>query len=417
MVGTPRLSICVPSRNRQYYFQKTIEGMIRNPRMDVQFIFADNSDDPSIMNDYMAAAKQDPRVIYLPSGDRTFSMMENWERTVAASTGDWVTVIGDDDHCEPDVIDAINRCTEQLPDLEALSWGCVAYRWPTPDEPQSNVGVPLHATTIEVTQDHAVDRMFRWVDARAVPTSGFSIYHSAISRELLERIKRRYCGTYFEYPNVDYEMAMKVIHTGRRFVYCQRPFSVMGSCPQSNSFAVARPKDSVKKNETFTKEARRNIDEDEQVRDFPFKMDVGMTGAIAMTQHWFKKKYKINVKDWEINFAKACAFNTEVYGDLEAFEESRARYTKAFSIWKEGRFLKYYQPEFKSQEQGLAVTGFTDDIVFIKTDALGIETPAELFDIVNAISHAPEHLEINLQKPTNKMISEAEAMALNKRRA
>ncbi len=129
--------------------------------------------------------------------------------------------------------------------------------------------MPLHATTIEVTQDHAVDRMFRWVDARAVPTSGFSIYHSAISRELLERIKRRYCGTYFEYPNVDYEMAMKVIHTGRRFVYCQRPFSVMGSCPQSNSFAVARPKDSVKKNETFTKEARRNIDEDEQVRDFP----------------------------------------------------------------------------------------------------------------------------------------------------
>ncbi len=123
MVGTPRLSICVPSRNRQYYFQKTIEGMIRNPRMDVQFIFADNSDDPSIMNDYMAAAKQDPRVIYLPSGDRTYSMMENWERTVAASTGDWVTVIGDDDHCEPDVIDAINRCTEQLPDLEALSWG------------------------------------------------------------------------------------------------------------------------------------------------------------------------------------------------------------------------------------------------------------------------------------------------------
>ena len=62
MVETMRLSICVPSRNRQFYFQKTIEGLLRNKRDDIEFVFVDNSDDPSIMNDFMRAYADDPRV-------------------------------------------------------------------------------------------------------------------------------------------------------------------------------------------------------------------------------------------------------------------------------------------------------------------------------------------------------------------
>lgn len=398
MAATPRLSICVPSRNRQYYFQKTIEGILRNPRMDFELVVADNSDEPDIMNAYMAEIK-DPRVVYLPSEDRVLSMMENWERTVAATTGDWVTVIGDDDHCEPNVVDVINRAQSQVPDVEAFGWSCVSYLWPDGDKWRMPCNVPLQTMTIEIDREACFHRMFRWVNSRAVPTSGYSIYHAAISRELLERIRQRYTGsTYFEYPNVDYENAMKVIQSGRRFIYTQRPFSVMGSCPKSNSYGIARMKDSVVKNRIFTQEARRNIDDDDEVKNFPFKVGIGVTAAIGLTQEWFKQKYKVKVRDWEANFAKACAMNTESYGDIESFNLSKQRYEDAFSKWSHGAFLKEYKPEFKPNTQRLSASGFCEQEVVINPATANIETPAELFDIVNAITVTPALMDFDLTK-------------------
>ena len=51
---TPFLSICVPSRNRQRYFKEIIGFLLENRRDDVEFIFADNSDDGSVMDGFMA---------------------------------------------------------------------------------------------------------------------------------------------------------------------------------------------------------------------------------------------------------------------------------------------------------------------------------------------------------------------------
>ena len=51
---TPALSVCVPSRNRQHTFQQTIRDLLASPRRDVEFVFADNSDDPTIADDFMA---------------------------------------------------------------------------------------------------------------------------------------------------------------------------------------------------------------------------------------------------------------------------------------------------------------------------------------------------------------------------
>ena len=402
MATTPKLSICVPSRNRQYFFQKTIEGMLRNPRKDVQFVFADNSDDPAIMNEFVAGLK-DPRVIFLPSVDRTLSMLENWERTVAATTGDWVTVVGDDDHCEPDVIDVINTVRAKVPDLDAFAWGCISFLWPVEGEPRPKISIMTKNRILEVPQEIIFDRMFRWQGATHVPVSGFSIYHSAVSRSLLERIKKRYGGSYFEHPNVDYDMAMKVIVTGRRFVFCERPFSIMGSCPKSNSFSIGRAEDAKKKHALFFRESRRNTDEDEEVRDFPFQINAGLTAIIGQTQQWFKSKYKVKVKDWGANFAKACAKNTEIFTNENDFNESLSGYADAFSKWESGRYLKYYRPEFMPIDKRLSTTGFTEDAVYVAGDIADIKTPAELFDIVNAVTCPAKMIDFDPPSASDRM--------------
>ncbi len=79
----PVLSICVPSRNRQVYFRQTVSALLASNRADVEFVFTDNSDDPDTMRDFMRQFSGEwPCVVFIPAGDRVFSMVDNWERTV-----------------------------------------------------------------------------------------------------------------------------------------------------------------------------------------------------------------------------------------------------------------------------------------------------------------------------------------------
>ncbi len=388
MLDTPTLSICVPSRNRQYYFQKTIEGLLRNKRADVQFVFADNSDDPSIMNNFMAdIVKQDPRVVYLPSTDAVLPMIGNWERTIRATTGQWVTFIGDDDFIEVDVAGLIKRVVAVEPELQAFSWGLSSYVWPEPDKPVNTVSVGIDYAIMKVPRSDAMKRMFGWFDAKVVPTSGFSIYHAAISRSLLEEIRQTYGGVYFENPNVDYDMAMKVIFQGRNFATCLRQLSTMGVCPLSNSYSIGRLEDTKKKIKIFIDELGGNFENDPLLKDFPFNSYLGVTASIATSQYWFKEKYGVRYGGWEKGFAEACAYNTESYVDEEAFETVKAGYEKAFEKWEGGKFLKYFKPVHRSQsgKSDLPVTGFHADGLYIRADTAGAQTPAEMWDLITSM--------------------------------
>ncbi|MDQ0456938.1 glycosyltransferase family 2 protein [Rhizobium paknamense] len=386
MTHQPGLTICVPSRNRQFYFQKTIEGLLKNERPDVQFVFADNSDDPAIMNDFMAALlPKDPRIVYLPSTGTVLSMLDNWERTIKAATGEWVSFIGDDDFIDPDVMGLIDRVAAVNPDIEAFSWGTLSYSWPVEGEPVGTVRIPFDRAVIRLPKSEPFRRMFGWYEPNAVPTSGYSIYHSAIRRRLLQRIHDKYGQCYFGHAVVDYDMAMKVICEAQGFAFTQRPFSIFGACPASNSFSIGRLEDTKKKAEIFLAEFGSNFEADPALRDFPFSSLLGVTATIGLTQHVFRKQYGIEVEGWEKGFAKACALNTEAYRDKQAFETIKAGYDMAFRNWKGGRFLKHYNPVWLGDIPLLTVTGFTESALIIRSDIGGADTPAALWEVIKGM--------------------------------
>ncbi|MFT3886553.1 MAG: hypothetical protein QM713_00060 [Arachnia sp.] len=47
-------------------------------------------------------------------------MKDNWERCIEAATGQWVSVIGDDDLIDPDLVDALKIAIALKPGLEGL---------------------------------------------------------------------------------------------------------------------------------------------------------------------------------------------------------------------------------------------------------------------------------------------------------
>ena len=393
----PFLSICVPSRNRQFYFQQTITALLRDRAADVEFVFTDNSDDPTIMNNFMQTWKDDARITYLPSGPSVFSMVDNWERSAEASTGQWICFIGDDDYIDTDIAAVIARIAAVQPVADSISWNRLAYNWPGTRPHDCPIAVPVGDMIVDVPRELLLKRMFGWDRATIVPECLFSIYHACVRRDLLETIKAKYGGRYFQHPTVDFDSSFKILNTANKFISIERPFSVLGACPQSNSASVGRMEDMKKKHAEFLKDLGRNMDEDPFMRGFPFPSILGVSAAIAAAQHWFKVTYDFDFPNWEINFAKACELSCNTAESREAFEFYKQGYSRAFESWKGGKYLEYFKPKYP--EPGAVVVyflGVSDRLAFVDERINGVETPADLYDNLKDILVPPTEMKMSI---------------------
>jgi hypothetical protein len=386
MQNLPTLSICVPSRNRQVWFQETIRALTASLRDDIEFVFVDNSDEPSIMDSFIEPYLADPRVKYVPSGETVRPMVDNWEVAFGATTGRWVSFIGDDDHIDPAVAGLILRIEAKMPDVEALDWARLHFTWPHPGKRPLANPVPLLSEIHEVPKKELKERAFRWDHARDVLGCGFGIYHGAISRSLMERIRATTkTGRWFEHPIVDYDNIFKVIMHGKRFVHIRRPLSVMGACPASNTASISNLEDAKKKHEAFHREHKTPIDDMAANRNFPFRSTQGVTACIAQAHHWFAFEYGHDFTGYEANFARSCAKQCAGYPTREEFDIASASYRESFAAWKGGRFLKFFKPEFVAPKRAPAFGGMLDGTLYYNDEHSDVATPAEFYRIAEAL--------------------------------
>ncbi len=383
-----KLSICVPSRNRQIWFQETIRALLDSPRDDVEFVFADNSDDPSIMAEFIRAHAGDPRVVFLQPGPSVYSMVDNWERTVAASSGDWVTVIGDDDYVDPELASVLRKVELMLPDVEAFGWTYASFTWPGSEgAPETNIALDLTHHFIDLPKDWLTRRAYLWVDATTTPTHGFSIYHSALSRRLIERIRRRFNGRYFEHPTVDFDSSFKAILEGNRFLMWQRPLSVHGVCPASMSADVYNIGGFQSKNATFMEEVGRNISNDPAMEGLPFFCDMGVTASVLVTQQWIKHSAGFQIDGWQENFARACAYYCSRFRSREDFDVITELYRSSFARWDGGLYSHAFRPVYRELPAHVgAFSGIRDGKIYLNNRNTGAGTPREIYDIMSAIA-------------------------------
>lgn len=382
MFAQPKLTICVPSRNRQRYLQETIRSFLVNMRMDVEYIFADNSDDASIMQDFMVDIVDDPRVKFLPPAERVLSMVDNWERCLEVATGEFVCVIGDDDYVDPDVADLIARLQREKPGVEAIAWTRLVYRWPDYRPHKCVVGIPMGNYYASIPRSMIYKDFFSWSTNGDKPNCIFSVYHGAVSLEMMKKIRKKFNGRFFEHPVVDFENSCKLLVTAQNFVHVERPFSVMGACIESNSGRAHDAKRLKDMHAQFMSEIGRDIDKDAYMKDFPFPIFLGNTAAIAMCQQWFKHTYGYKAPDgWQKNFVRACALSCG--GTQENFDHFVAGYRAAIEAWEDGAHLESFDPQMKDTSRDVLFFGVLGTKLYVDEDIADVATPAEFFHVVN----------------------------------
>jgi glycosyltransferase involved in cell wall biosynthesis len=234
---SPVLSIVVPTCDRPDTLVACLRALAKQPNPAIEIIVQDNASGPettAVINSI-----GDKRIVHKRLDERV-SMRQNFEEGVAAATGDYISLIGDDDAFCAGAFDwMVAILEEQRPD--ALRWRLATYYWPSLSE--ANIGFfSLHYTYFYGG--------WQWrenAEATAKLLAGtmdglwqsLQIYHGAVSRTLYESTKANLGGVFFGYhiPDIYVHTAMLLTTTDKltgRHIDVDHPLSIYGVSGHSN---------------------------------------------------------------------------------------------------------------------------------------------------------------------------------------
>jgi glycosyltransferase involved in cell wall biosynthesis len=227
----PILSIVIPTCDRPDTLEVCLRALAKQHNPHVEIVVQNNASDERTTAVIEAAT--DKRIVHHREKTR-LSMRNNFENGVAAATGDYISLIGDDDAFCAGALDWIVGMLREHHPL-ALRWKLAAYMWPSLSD--ANIGFfHLHYTSFYGG--------WGWRDAKDLTERMLSgtmaglweslqIYHGAVSRELYEATKSKTGGIFFQshIPDVYVHTAMLLVagkRRSRKYINVDHPLTVYG---------------------------------------------------------------------------------------------------------------------------------------------------------------------------------------------
>lgn len=387
-----KLSICIPTRNRQSYAISAVRQMLASERQDFEVVLADNSDDPGPLAAF-AAEMADPRLKLLAPQGAVLSMRANWERIVPETSGEWLSFIGDDDYLDPELCEVLRVAQSLAPAVDALTWGRLYFIWPEARTAREITSMPTGSHLIGVKKEDMMRKLFFWEDATDRPGCPFGVYHGAVKRSLLETIKTTFSGRYFGHQIVDYDNICRTLIVANQLVHFERPVSVFGACKASNTIGLRDQNAAPGLIETFRKEMDGALEAD----GFPFPVELGITAQIGHVIEAFKQETGIAITAWEDNFIKACAHDCENHFDRSVFEARKEGYREAILAWRGQQGLKAFKPEYKFRTDLPQFIGVHEDKMKFDMSIGDAASAAEYYEILNTMLFPIKLLESRTQ--------------------
>ena len=250
-----KFSIIIPTKNRQYTAIHAIKSCVLSSYQNIEIIISDVSDNDSLRNIITNLDDSRVKYFYHPEG---LSMKDNWEFGVSKTTGDYVSIIGDDDALMPDgLLFASELLKIDSPPL--LSCITPTYKWP--DYPLLNrknfIGLKLPTTVIQ--QKQPINELIKAYEFKENSGTGPGIYHGLASKDFLETLKSKR-GAYFMDEVPDFDSGFCTMLYAKYYLSTTYPIFVAGQCGASNSGSMNTRSKHSKAVSTFATEASTNLD-------------------------------------------------------------------------------------------------------------------------------------------------------------
>lgn len=232
-----KLSICIPTRNRQKYAVSAIEAILKTPNKNFELVVSDNSDDPVLLKRMLGERSllNYSNLNFIDSDSQPLSMMANWNRAYEATSGDWVCFIGDDDFVDPNVINIIAKVMVQSKELDYFRWNRLTWNWPDNRLQQTTIRLGL-GSDLKIIEIEKVKAKVKEYEGSG---DGFTIYHACVKKEVLETLKNSHASKQlFIHPTLDYYIGWELTNYVKFGISSERTFSIAGASAKSNSAAV-----------------------------------------------------------------------------------------------------------------------------------------------------------------------------------
>ena len=228
-----KLSIIIPTKNRQVYALKCVKTLLSFPSNDFEIVIQDNSDDDSLkhsLGDLIDGVKL--KYSYVPG---CLSFCANFEKGVENSSGDYLITIGDDDCVFPDIVDLTNVIREKNI-CAAVFDTHTTYIWPNAVSKKGGRLVVRNQRNVvkKISTAPALTDMMRAGNYDYQQYSFPKIYHGIIKRESFDKVKAA-TGHYFGGLTPDIYSAVALSFYIDEILYVSTPFTLPGTCAKSGS--------------------------------------------------------------------------------------------------------------------------------------------------------------------------------------
>ena len=238
-----KLSIIIPTRNRQKYAANVVNNLIRHAP-NSQIIVNDNSDDDSLSNMLTCIDSKNLLYSYFPEN---MSVIENFENALFKADGEYVTIIGDDDYVGPNIEEIIDQAIKQ--DIDSISLKknkAIHYFWPDcVSKNWRNIGGKFFFSDFTSNAKKlSIDSEISLVQSRlgSGPLGLPRIYMGIVSMKLIRKIVKKH-GSIFGGISPDVYSSFLIAMECQNPIVYDFPFIIPGACPESTSAARANKSD------------------------------------------------------------------------------------------------------------------------------------------------------------------------------
>ena len=296
-----KFSIVIPTRDRSDTLRSTLMSCKNCNYTDVEFIIVDNFGDKKT-NKVVAEFLDDQRFTYTRT-TRRLPMSENWAYGISLSTGDYISVLGDDDALLQDSLINAKSLFDRF-NVNALRSSSVNFKWPTISE--SNVSstyfIPSLFYRSKIVQTREAIRLclngYRYYSYLPVIYNG-----GFVKRDILESIARYNDSNLIPCRNPDVYIGVAIALTIDNYLMTELPMVVNGASHHSNGTAnhTSSPNSIIKRmyedkngpSQIFLSEQNipfdKNLLQDES--DPTFNIQIAMYDALYKTKKLPKYAY------------------------------------------------------------------------------------------------------------------------------
>lgn len=393
-----RLSICIPTRNRQEYAFITATDIMKTMPSDVEIVVCDNSDDTQKINELFANTSKSNRLKLLTSETRTLSMRENWEKAIKATSGEWVAFIGDDDYIDPEISNLLRRLAKSKPDVDCLQWSHLRFEWPEARTVDTTVDICLRSELKPFPRQMMQKRLIEAQDLR--PTMICTPYHAALRRDLINKVGNLITkdGVFFKHSNVDYYSGWLASVVSKEGVFSLRPLSVSGASKSSNSAYIRTGFNTSMKR--FSKEASIDLypkenhiegeatESAQSITEYFDAMFLDFARQIGRSDYdgeWHEKIHKRAMRELDSIYI------------LEEYEMRK----EALNKYLTKRTGKEINHAFLGKtDENLLARGLHGDSLYARVKDLPVSTPFEFYKLISAFLRPVAHIGENVMMTT-----------------